>query len=173
MTVPDTPLFHFTSIHISSVSFRLFMSCPQNARERKGGTASGKIKGKREGISGSAYFSMREMLSATEWPKQELSLHQWGPLTQAPQRLWGSSSFPLVRTGSVTGTNSHDSLKGAKSGTQEPPCSGSLGGMSLLGHLISVTSLHLFLQILYKVRIQALSENMIPQMKAPAPPPGP
>lgn len=89
MTVPDTPLFHFTSIHISSVSFRLFMSCPQNARERKGGTASGKIKGKREGISGSVYFSVREMLSDTEWPKQELSLHQWGPLTQAPQRLWG------------------------------------------------------------------------------------
>lgn len=147
------------------------MNCPQNARERKGETASGKIKGKREGTSGSAYFSMREMLSATEWPKQELSLHQWGPLTQALQRLWGSSSFPLVRTGSVTGTNSHDSLKGAKSSTQEPPCSGSLGGMSLLGHLISVTSPHLFLQTLCKVRVQTLSENMIPQMKALPPAP--
>lgn len=93
-----------------------------------------------------------------------------GPFgTQAPQRPWSSSFFPLIRPDSVTGTNSRDSLKSANSSTEEPLCSGNLGGMPLQGHLISVVSLQLCLLIIWKVRTQSLSKNLIPQMKYPDP----
>lgn len=48
MTIPDTLPSIITSIHISSVSFRLFMSCPQNRKEGKGETSFGKIKRKEQ-----------------------------------------------------------------------------------------------------------------------------
>lgn len=41
-----------TSIHINCVSLRLFMSCPQNGREGKGGTTFGKIKEKKKNSKG-------------------------------------------------------------------------------------------------------------------------
>lgn len=75
MTIPDTLPFIVTSIHISSVSFRLFMSCPQNRKGKekhhleKLREKNSIGKGEEVGIAENACFSMRK-ISATEWPRE-------------------------------------------------------------------------------------------------------
>lgn len=151
------------------------MSCPQNGREgrekqhleKSREKNSARKKGGGGHCWGCLFLNERNAPCHRTAQSRTCSLLVGPYGTQAPQRPWSSSFFPLIRSDSVAGTNSQGGLKGAKSSTEELLCLENLGGMPLQGHLISVASPLLFLLILWTVRIQSLSENMTSQMKTP------